>query len=110
MNQLSLYVISNDAPIDAEREEVVKAAYKSALERCINRFHERDSVGHFSSITQYICVFDQAVLDSMMAVDNITEVEARQVVQKNELVIAPFAKEIWAKVAIEIEHHLNPDA
>ena len=46
----------------------------------------------------------------MMAVDNITEVEARQVVQKNELVIAPFAKEIWAKVATEIEYHLDPDA
>lgn len=46
----------------------------------------------------------------MMAVDNITEVEARQVVQKNDLVIAPFAKKIWAEVAREIEHHLDPDA
>lgn len=107
MNQLSLYNIESPTPLDDEREKAIVEAYNNALKRVLERFQKRDTLGVFKSIKQYIYCFDQAVLDSLLAVDNVSEMDARQVVEKHNMLYSDFAKDVFTKVAEEIEYHLS---
>ena len=107
MNQLSLYNIESPTPLDDQREKAIVEAYNNALKRVLERFQKRDTLGVFKGIKQYIYCFDQAVLDSLLAVDNVSEMDARQVVDKHNLLYSDCAKDVFTKVAEEIEYHLE---